>query len=99
MLEDFEMPVTKTPLFVGGTGIVVEEIDGKLMARIYPVADRAETVFFSRDGETASRITISDPDWENPVITDLRSGKRIAWEKTGHAYQFKLSEGHDYQVR
>lgn len=99
LLKDFEMPVTKTPLFVGGTGIVVEEIDGKLMARVYPVADRAETVFFSRDGETSSRITISDPDWKSPVITDLGSGKRIAWEKTGHAYQFKLSEGHDYQVR
>jgi len=25
MLEDFELPVTKTPLFIGGTGVVIEE--------------------------------------------------------------------------
>lgn len=36
-LESFEILMYKTPLFVGGTGIVIEEIDHRLKATIYPV--------------------------------------------------------------
>jgi hypothetical protein len=99
MLEDFKLPVTKTPLFVGGTGVVVEEIEGKLMARVYPIADRAETLFYGRDGATTSRITITDPDWRNPEIIDLTTGKKVLRETVRHAHQFRLVEGHDYAVR
>jgi alpha-glucosidase (family GH31 glycosyl hydrolase) len=99
LLENFAMPVTKTPLFVGGTGIVVEEIEGQLMARIYPVANRAETTFISKDGETASKITLDSPDWDNPVITDLKTGEKIPSQIHRYAHQFALSEGHDYLIR
>ena len=99
MLENFPMPVTKTPLFVGGTGIVVEEIDGELMARIYPVAERAETTFIGRDGKTVSTITIAKPDWENPVITDVKTGTKITSQVIRHAHQFTLQEGQDYLIR
>ncbi len=99
MLENFELPVTKTPLFVGGTGIVIEEIDGELMARIYPVTQNAETTFFARDGETASTLTIETPDWDNPVVTDRKTGASIPTEKVRHAHQFRLEEGRDYLIR
>jgi alpha-glucosidase (family GH31 glycosyl hydrolase) len=98
-LEHFAIPVTKTPLFVGGTGIVVEEVAGQRMARIYPVADRAETVFFGKDGETVSKITIHNPDWKKPVITDLKTATRISPQIIRHAHQFTLQEGHDYLIR
>ncbi|MFU8847085.1 MAG: hypothetical protein ACNA77_00005, partial [Opitutales bacterium] len=99
VLENFALPVTKTPLFVGGSGIVVEKIDGELMARIYPVAQNAETTFFARDGETASTLTIENPDWDKPVVTDRKTGATIPTEKVRHAHQFRLVEGHDYLVR
>lgn len=99
VLEKFELPVTKTPLFAGGSGIVVEEIDGRLMARIYPVAKEAESSFIGRDGETTSKITIANPDWDKPIVTDRKTGTTITTEKVRHAYQFRLQEGHDYTVR
>ena len=99
MLEKFELPVTKTPLFAGGTGIVIEEIDGALMARIYPISKNTETTFFGRNGETTSKITITHPDWDKPVVTDRKTGATMTTEKVRHAHQFRLQEGHDYLVR
>lgn len=99
LLEDFGIPVTKTPLFVGGTGIVIEAVEGEVVARIYPVADQAGTTFYGRDGETPSTIRIANPDWRNPEIINLTTGEKIAREKVRHAHQFGLVEGHDYVVR
>lgn len=97
-LKNFSIPVDKTPLFVGGKGIVVEERDGKLTGRIYPVVDEASTEFIDRDGETKSRITINKPDWEKPVVTDESTGEVISGEWVHHAYQFMLTPGHDYII-
>ena len=73
LLSDFEIPVEKTPLFVGGTGIVIEEIEGELKGRIYPVTNKAQTIFFGKDGDTKSVLSIENPDWGNVEIIDLRS--------------------------
>ena len=66
-LEDYPLPVGKTPLFVGGRGIVVEEIEGELKGRLYPIAEAGEYIFYDRDAETRSRVTIDGPDWERPT--------------------------------
>ncbi len=98
-LEDYLLPVGKTPLFVGGCGIVVEEIDGKLMCRVYPLADKAEMLFYAKDGETQSRISVKNPNWEAPSVTDLNSGKRVQGSWNRHAYEFLLTPGNDYMVK
>ena len=98
LLNDFEIPVEKTPLFVGGTGIVIEEIEGELKGRIYPVSNNAQTVFYGKDGETRSLISIEKPDWEEPEITDLTSDKKIGYEKERFAFEFNFIEGHDYLI-
>lgn len=69
------------------------------MARIYSVAEKAETTFFARDGETASTLTIQNPDWDKPVVTNRKTGATIPTEKVRHAHQFRLAEGHDYLIR
>jgi len=99
MLEDFELPVTKTPLFIGGTGVVIEEIEGELMARVYPITNQAEALFYGRDGVTTSKITIADPDWKKPEITNLTTGEKVISEKVRHAYQFRFTDGHNYSVK
>jgi len=99
LLNDFEIPVEKTPLFVGGTGIVVEEIEGELKGRIYPVASKTQTVFYGKDGETQSVISIENPDWENPVITDKSDGSQVTYLRVRHAYEFDLLPGHDYVIK
>jgi alpha-glucosidase (family GH31 glycosyl hydrolase) len=98
LLKDFEIPVEKTPLFVGGTGIVIEETEGELKGRIYPVTKKAQTLFYGKDGEIQSVISIEYPDWENLEIIDLTTDSIIAYEKKRFAFEFNFMEGHDYRI-
>lgn len=97
-LEDFPLPVGKTPLFAGGSGIVVEEIDGELKGRLYPVTSEAESVFYDRDGQTQSTITIASPNWESPAVVDQTSGEEVSGSWNRHAYEFTLTPGRNYRV-
>ncbi len=96
-LKDFPLPVGKTPLFVGGKGIVIEQ-EEQLKVRLYPVARQAEMVFYDRDGKTKSQIKIADPDWKSPKITDETTGKPVSGRWQRHAYEFVLVPGHHYRV-
>ena len=97
-LENFEISLEKTPLFVGGSGIVVEETDDQLKARIYAVTSNVETIFYGKDGETCSTIKIDDPQWNNPKITDITNGNAVSYSKVRHAFQFDFEEGHNYLI-
>jgi len=98
LLENFELALEKAPLFVGGTGIVVEKESNVLKARIYQVTQSASTVFYGQDGELKSTIEIKNPDWEDLEIIDLTTDSKIAWEKKRFAFQFNLIEGHNYLI-
>lgn len=98
-LENYPLPPDKALLFAGGKGIVIEETKEGLVARIYPVTDRSEMVFYDRDGETKSHIKVENPDWDQPVVTDLAGGGGIGVELKRHAWEFKLEPGHDYEVK
>ena len=98
-LEDYPLPIGKTPLFVGGTGIVVEEEQGELKGRIYPIAQQAEMTFYHLDGETESRIVVNNPDWNKVTVTDQTNGAPVTVAKERHAYTFTLKLGHDYLIQ
>ena len=97
-LEDFLLPIGKTPLFVGGKGIVVEDVDGVLKCRVYPIAQQAETAFYDKDGETISHISVENPDWDQLMVTDQTDGKQVTVELVRYAYEFVLAPGHDYII-
>ena len=98
MLNNVPLPPGKTPLFIGGTGAVVEKKGAGLVARLYPVTNEAETVFIHRDGLTRSAIRLNVSDWKRPTVT-TRTGHPVsaAWQR--HAYEFVLQPGEDYDVR
>lgn len=97
-LKNYALPAGKTPLFAGGTGIVIEKKGAGLVARIYPVAGApAETVFIHRDGLTRSRISLNVRDWTSPRVTS--GGRAIAGTWQRHAYEFDLMPGSDYEIR
>ena len=98
-LEDFEIPVSKTPLFVGGTGIVIEEVDDVLKCRVYPLNNKAQTVFYGKDGESKSLIVIDKSGWEDIEIIDLTTDRKIAFKKKRFAFEFDLIAGHNYLVQ
>jgi alpha-glucosidase (family GH31 glycosyl hydrolase) len=98
-LEDFPIPIDKTPLFVGGTGFVVEQEDGKLLGRLYPINAQSETVFWHTDGETQSTISVDVRNWDDLTVTDLEQGGAVAVENVRHAWQFVLEPGSDYRIQ
>ncbi|WP_139240399.1 TIM-barrel domain-containing protein [Fodinibius roseus] len=97
-LENYPLPVGKTPLFVGGNGIVVETKEGQLKARIYPVAAQAEMEFYSEDGTTRSVITVDNPDWNNLQVINQTDNSSPAVKKVNHAFEFNMVPGNDYLV-
>jgi hypothetical protein len=104
-LAAFALPPGKTPLFVGGKGIVVERVlPGKaLQAVVYPVAPvGTEYRFTHGDGKTqtviATRVAVSRA--AGLRVTDASSGKRVSFKqdaKTG-AIRFGLEPGRNYVV-
>lgn len=98
-LDDFQIPIEKSPLFVGGTGIIIEEIDGQLKGRIYPISQKSKMVFYAKDGETQSIITIDNPDWYNIKIVDEMINQDVSYSRVRHAFQFNFTEGHDYLIK
>ena len=98
-LENFAIPIEKTPLFVGGTGFLVEQEGEQLVGRIYPIAPKSETIFWDIDGETQSTIDIDVKNWDQVKIINKKTGETVDYELVRHAFQFALEPGKDYQVR
>jgi alpha-glucosidase (family GH31 glycosyl hydrolase) len=104
-LAGFELPPGKTPLFVGGPGVLVlRELETEsLTAKIYPVAvTNSVYVFTDRDGVTRSSITNPALPWgaAELVVKDLTAKQTVpsqAEPKTG-AVTFHLTPGHDYAL-
>jgi alpha-glucosidase (family GH31 glycosyl hydrolase) len=98
LLSHHPIPAEKTPLFVGGTGVVVELEQGKLQVRIYPITKETSTEFWSSDGRTRSSIELAVRDWKHLTVTDLNTGTQVATTEARFAMQFELLPGHCYRV-
>jgi alpha-glucosidase (family GH31 glycosyl hydrolase) len=104
LLEDFALPVGKTPLFVGGKGVLVlREFPGQsLKAAVYPIIKSGSTYRFThKDGTTRSTITSANSQWTNLTVIDTTDSKSVTFEresKTG-AIRFALKPGHNYELR
>lgn len=98
MLSDFKIPVEKTPIFIGGSGFVVEKVDGKLKGRVYPVGYVGETIFYDKDGKTKSVLSIKDENKKIVSIKDNTTGKSVKAQMVRFAYEFDFIPGHDYSI-
>lgn len=106
-LKNFALPIGKTPLFVGGKGVVIEAADhtndDQLTAVVYPVAPRgSEFTFTYRDARTISRIRNDNSGWNGKTltVTDITAQKTLPLKhdpRTG-SVAFELTRGHDYRL-
>lgn len=98
-LTDFAIPIDKTPLFVGGTGFVLEQEGNKLLGRLYPLNQQADVDCWHMDGEMKSEIHMDVKDWNELIIVDESDGEEVPYELVRHAYQFELVAGHKYSIQ
>lgn len=98
MLKNFEIPVDKTPLFVGGKGFVVEQVENTLQARLYDVGFAGHITFRHKDGLSRSVIDIRQPPSRKSIVMDVTTGKKIRPEWERHALQFAMEVGHHYVI-
>jgi alpha-glucosidase (family GH31 glycosyl hydrolase) len=98
LLKNYALPVDKTPLFVGGTGIVFEQTGGAVAARIYPIDGNAHTEFWSSDGKTESTIQLKVRDWTHIKVTDTTAHRTVPWKMSRFAAEFIVTSGHRYLV-
>lgn len=99
MLKGFPLPVGKTPLFVGGSGILIEKENKTFVAGVYPVSKRAEENFSLPDSSDGVKIQLSVHDWKHLQAVDRETGQPVAGNWQNHAYTFAIQGGHVYQVR
>jgi alpha-glucosidase (family GH31 glycosyl hydrolase) len=97
-LSAFTIPVTRNPLLVGGTGIIVEERQGRLLARVYPVNPNAATVFHHKDGRDTS-IRVQVGAWGAPAEVATDGGRRVEATQDDVALTFAIEPGISYRVR
>ncbi len=98
LLENYALPVAKTPLFVGGTGIVFEQAGDAVVVRIYPIDKDAHTEFWSSDGKTESTVELHVQDWNHLRVTDATTHRTVPWKTSRFAVEFVLAPGHSYLV-
>ncbi len=97
LLRGYALPVERTPLFVGGAGIVIEKSDGRLVARVYPVIGNAETTFIHPDGISTSAIRVDVQNWKRAAaITSEGKPAGGTWQR--HAYEFPIRPGVNYEL-
>ena len=85
MLNHFPLPPGKTPLFVGGKGVLVLRDLKKnvLRANVYPVAPpKSDYLFTYADGITRSRIIVAASDWgqQSLAVSDTTRNAPVAFE-------------------
>lgn len=96
LLKDFALPPSKTPLFVGGKGVVVEN---GLKAVVYPIATGAYQ--FTHRDSARTTITTAYTAWDNVTVTDITANQPVKFDrepKTG-AIRFAITSGHNYEIK
>jgi alpha-glucosidase (family GH31 glycosyl hydrolase) len=105
LLKGFLLPPGKTPLFVGGKGVLVlrDPKDSGLRATVYPIQAGGSTYRFTHPDATARTTIINDNTGWNMntlAVSDTNDNQAVAFEpdnRTG-AICFTIKPGHGYRL-
>jgi alpha-glucosidase (family GH31 glycosyl hydrolase) len=100
-LKDFALPSGKTPLFVGGSGVIIEDLGGIVKVCIYPVAEKASTTITLPDKKEPFAVQViglpSRMRWADVRVHDSE-GRVIETSSVGKAFAFVPRAGERYTV-
>lgn len=101
MLRDFPLPPGKTPLFVGGSGVLLLQKEEGLVVCIFPVAQESEALFNLIEGSPVHIRVHGLPAgkmWNGVKILDETSGGTVEVRKQQFSFEFRPIAGHHYVV-
>lgn len=104
LLDGFRLPPGKTPLFVGGKGVLIvrDRKGNSLRAKVYSIAAYGSAYRFTHsDGTTHTTITNANTGWSDIEVTDTTASQSIRFERETKpdAIRFAITPGHDYQIK
>ena len=104
-LTDFHMPLEKTPVFIGGKGIIIQRTNDKapLKAVIYPVSKEGTTHTFTHPDNTSTSTITNNTDGWNPQtlnVHDTTANSTVSFKthNVTNAISFDLKKGHNYEL-
>ncbi|MGO9515892.1 MAG: TIM-barrel domain-containing protein [Candidatus Korobacteraceae bacterium] len=101
-LTNFALPVGKTPLFIGGSGVTLEDRGGKVLLCVYPVATHASVDLTLPEGGKPVHVEVNglsaDARWAGVRVQDS-DGHAVAVQKQDQAFTFTPQPGAAYRVR
>jgi|SRR6187402_148007 len=101
-LKSFALPAGKTPLFIGGSGVTLEEIEGKVVACIYPVAQDAIVSQTLPDSPKAFSVHVrglpAGTPWKGIHVTSSK-GVEVQAVPALRGFSFTPKAGESYEVR
>lgn len=104
-LGNFNMPLDKTPVFVGGKGVYISRNNpsATLDAVVFPIANGGSTYTFTHpDGSSTSTITNNNTGWNTATIlvtnTTLSTPVAHTADPTTGSIRFPITAGHDYML-
>lgn len=101
-LKGFPLPVGKTPLFLGGSGVTLEEIDGVVRAVVYPVATEASATMTLPESMQALTVNVrglpAGTKWRGIRVIDANN-KDVPVRAQGFGFSFVPKPGETYQVQ
>jgi hypothetical protein len=94
--------VGKTPLFLGGSGVTLEEVSGVVHAVVYPVATHASATLTLPESEQALTVKIqglpAGTKWRGIRVMDGKS-RSIPVTAQGFGFSFVPKSGEIYRVQ
>jgi hypothetical protein len=100
-LKAFAWPTGKTPLFIGGSGVTLEETNGVVNTVVYPVATRATATMMLPSSARAIVVNVeglpAGTKWRSVSVLD-GYGKAVPTQSHGFGFSFEPTPGVAYTV-
>lgn len=99
LLKNFDLPVTKNPLFVGGKGtLLVQDENKDLKVRVYETGYTGDILFTTPD-QKQIKIKILQPVAEKHIKAHNKTNKKVIQPVyIHHAWEFSVAGNNEYRI-